>query len=66
MENSPPHTKIGRVQADDPDNGANSTVRYRLGTDGQHFYWLNFSTGLLTINGIMDRERDAIDTFEVR
>lgn len=66
VENNSPHTNIGPVQANDPDNGVNGTVRYRLGGEGLYFYWLDPITGVLTVNGVMDRERDAVDTFEVR
>lgn len=66
VENNPHHTLVGRVEARDPDRGANGTVRYRLGNDHTHYaYSLDPVSGGLTALSHMNREQHADDTLMV-
>ncbi|XP_023314181.1 fat-like cadherin-related tumor suppressor homolog isoform X1 [Trichogramma pretiosum] len=62
-ENVANGTVIFRANATDPDLGDNAKIAYTLVTDTADFY-IDRSTGVLSVNGKLDRERQ--DSYELR
>ncbi|KAL7291205.1 hypothetical protein TKK_0015045 [Trichogramma kaykai] len=62
-ENVTNGTVIFRANATDPDLGDNAKIAYTLVTDTADFY-IDRSTGVLSVNGKLDRERQ--DSYELR
>ncbi|XP_078684144.1 protein dachsous-like [Branchiostoma floridae x Branchiostoma belcheri] len=61
-EHQPNGTKVIRVVADDPDNGENGTITYRLvtstpGMNGEEMFNIHSQSGLITTNAPLDREQ---------
>ncbi|XP_035681485.1 protein dachsous-like [Branchiostoma floridae] len=61
-EHQPNGTEVIRVLADDPDNGENGTITYRLvtstpGMNGEEMFNIHSQSGLITTNAPLDREQ---------
>ncbi|XP_073989842.1 cadherin 87A [Rhodnius prolixus] len=64
-ENSPPHSRIGRIEAVDKDEGENARVYYYLlGDNEEKLFLVDRIDGTITTNATLDREeRDTYDLF---
>ncbi|KAK9508052.1 hypothetical protein O3M35_007799 [Rhynocoris fuscipes] len=64
-ENAPPHSKIGRIEAVDKDEGDNARIYYYLlGNNEDKLFIVDRIDGTITTNATLDREeRDTYDLF---
>ncbi|XP_076470425.1 neural-cadherin-like [Babylonia areolata] len=65
VENSATGTSVIQVLAEDGDRGPNGVVRYTL-IQSQDVFSINSSTGLITVNSVIDREATAFQQVTVK
>lgn len=59
------HMVIGKIVATDEDYGDNANITYSLLSNDTHPFYITPLTGILKVNGELDREQKALYEFKV-
>ncbi|KAJ8985393.1 hypothetical protein NQ317_007551 [Molorchus minor] len=65
LEDVPIDTSILKVHASDDDVGVNAKIIYSLANESQWLFRIDNKTGVITTNGLFDRERQTVYNFLV-